>query len=101
MYVNIKERKKEKKKKKKKRRERRGDPSPNSRIVTILIAKAKYDECKRRKVHKKNSCFSFFSPLTTLHKVKAPQVWARLIRGEGLVVANADTGVQCTSPLIF
>jgi len=32
--------------------------------------------------------------------VKAPQVWSRGFRGEGFVVANADTGVQWNHPAL-
>eukprot|EP00026_Physarum_polycephalum_P007444 Phypoly_transcript_07504.p1 GENE.Phypoly_transcript_07504~~Phypoly_transcript_07504.p1 ORF type:complete len:496 (+),score=61.55 Phypoly_transcript_07504:105-1592(+) len=33
--------------------------------------------------------------------VKAPQLWERLITGDGLVVANADTGVQWNHPALL
>jgi len=35
-----------------------------------------------------------------LNYIKAPQVWAQGIKGKGLVVANADTGVQWNHPAL-
>jgi subtilisin family serine protease len=35
-----------------------------------------------------------------VHRVRAPEVWAQGVRGEGIVVASIDTGVEYTHPAI-